>query len=179
MKLPIRAMVALSARGARRAQTRFDDPAGLDIDTILAHRRTIDQAIEFVEAATGEEVSNNLADAAMAHRKALAGPIKDDKREQNQAVIANYAIVAVFRLAEVSSADTYDAASTLGSMCANAVSATLVALAGDNQAAIKAIHSDYACLVKLTEATGDAFPEIGELVDTSEDGPIGPLWLAD
>jgi eukaryotic-like serine/threonine-protein kinase len=161
-QLPLRAIVAFAARVARRVGFVFET---LDDDTRSLLEQAIASADDYAKgdaaSACGEAARKaQFAVTSAAARQPGGGPLW---LRRNGAASAAYhaAFTAVF-------ARQKDGESTV----AFAVSAYEQANLAQPACHTLAIHD----LRRLLTSGVGKFPEIGALLDTGQDGPLGPLW---
>jgi|SRR5579871_2563856 len=162
-QLPLRALVALAARCARRVQPLFDLPK--DQTGRPGHLRVVDYAIEIAErfAAGDETVSPACAySAATAFQTVYSvTPIASSAR-----LAASSAAAAAYAASTAYSAE--GVAREVAKSALNAVTASCVV-----PPALEAARVDLRRLNRLHLGT---FPDLGDPVDFSARGTLGPLW---
>ncbi|MCU0981117.1 MAG: hypothetical protein MUF25_18360 [Pirellulaceae bacterium] len=176
-KLPLGAIVACAVRCARRVQPLYDRAAGTA--ELEKHKADIEWAISLAETfCLSHEVGAAAYDAAYAARDAAtAVDAKDAARAASAAArAAAYAFdipksavydhsVYATRVA-VEAADAAQAAAR----AADHAAARAADGTGAAQAAAKA---DFDRLLTLNQGT---YPKLGDPIDPTENGPLGPLW---
>jgi PTS system nitrogen regulatory IIA component len=167
-QLPLRALVAYAARCARRVQPFFalSDDHPEKQRHVAAVERAIRIAEEFVRGIpVAASDATEASDAASKASHAAAWPAWAATRAATGA--ARAAARAAARDSAWFTSFTYYAWSAVEDWCI-AAQATEARAAG-----AAAARSDFDQLRRL--GLGQ-FPELGEPIDPSEDGPLGPLW---
>ena len=191
-KLPLRALVAYAARCARRVQSIFILPSSnhnFERDAVAVANAILSAE----EYARGKDVNCMEAYAAATAAATSAQSAKDVPTGFQALNAANSAAEAAYSV--------YAAASDLSSNNAIATKAFMIAseklnlekaltivraeatvnfaarssafAANATQSSIALIRTDYNNLLKLSLGT---LPDMGILIDPSEDGPLGVLW---
>jgi multidrug efflux pump subunit AcrA (membrane-fusion protein) len=189
--LPLRAIVCYAVRCARRVQPLYWQARE------VAHREKHEAAIETALTITeqfcrGEHIA--AADAADAARAAEAAADAADAVEA--AAEAAEAAAEAARAARAGTASRAAAAAFAGAIAdvtaaiartADAARAARAAFAGatagvtaattkaTGKAALAAARADYYRLVSVNLAS---YPDLGQPIDPTENGPLGPLWSA-
>jgi len=171
-KLSRRGMAAFAARCARRVQPLFDVQ-----ERVKAVRKAIEVAENFAKGGVGNP------DEAYAAAKATEGSKGHPESREVTSPGSSRSISAsgpsetaeAAREAAGYAARTgsfYDLGAPTYAAAAAAAAAKAAAAVGDGRAATAA-KFDHEKLLKLHHV---AFPEIGDPIDPSESGPLGPLW---
>ena len=193
-KLPLGAIVAYAVRCARRVQPLYGRAAGLA--EWRKHETALEWAISLAENfCLSHVVSAAAYDAAYGARSAAqAVDARDAARAASAAArAAAYAfdvpksavydhVIYASRVA----AEAVDAAKAAARAAAHAASATTAAACSPDEdesdenddedaAQDAAARADYDRLLKLNPG---AFPKLGQPIDATENGPLGPLWPA-
>jgi hypothetical protein len=179
-QLPLRAIVAFATRCARRARLLYRLSAGEP--GAAEYESAVDRAIELAESLAtdrpgdGTAFASNVANFAsnVANR---AGTDAPDRAATAAAFAAGDAAFAAAAAAGPSIVDARRAAragADAADKCAAAGRAA--ARAGVDAAdryAARAADDDYGKLLRLNLGK---YPDLGQPVDPSESGPLGPLW---
>ena len=172
-KLPLLAIVAYAVRCARRAQPIF-----AAIPNLATHGAAVEQAISFAERFCVGKDLNAAVDAVerAAERAADAAAVARQFAGGNAAALAAGAAQAAAQAtaavedswADPNTADRVVRAATYAAGRASR------AVAADRCAAVSAAaRADYDRLRSLNLGT---YPELGQPIDPTETGPLGPLW---
>ncbi len=176
-QLPLRALVALAARCARRVQPFFTFPD--DHPEKQRHVAAVELAIR-----TAEEFAKGIPVTAPDAARAASDAAASASINYFAARVASLSLGAASKASDAAAASDavqYAAGCASGAVWEAARAAWDAArAAGDARdvyhawfTAAAASRSDFSHLREL--ALG-RFPELGEPVDSSEDGPLGPLW---
>jgi hypothetical protein len=192
--LPLRAIVSYAVRCARRVQPLYWQARE------VAHREKHEAAIETALTITeqfcrGEHIA--AADAADAARAAEAAADAADAVEAAaeaaeaaaeaaraaRAGTASRAAAAAFAGATAGvtaaiarTADAADAARAARAAFSGATAGVTAATArAAGKAAIAAARADY---YRLVSVNLEGYPDLGQPIDPTENGPLGPLWSA-
>ena len=171
-KLPLLAMVAYAVRCARRVQPILDT-----IPSFATHGAAVEQAISLAERFCVGKDLNAAVDAAerAAERAADAAAVARQFAGGNAAALAAGAAQAAAQAtaavedswADPNSADRVVRAATY------AVGRASRAAADRCAAVSAAARADYDRLRSLNLGT---YPDLGQPIDPTETGPLGPLW---
>jgi PTS system nitrogen regulatory IIA component len=175
-QLPLRAVVALAARCARRVQPFFklpDDHPEKQRHVAAVERaiRTAEEFVRGIPVAAPDAAASAARSASLAYSAARVASLAlwaaEAASKASDAEAASDAVQAAGR----ASGAVWDAAKAAGNAAraagdaANAYNAWFTAAA--------ASRSDFSQLCGLGLGR---FPELGEPFDPSENGPLGPLW---
>lgn len=171
-KLPLRALVAYTARCARRVQSSYCvNPDHPDAEQCIA---AIETAIAVsMSFAAGEEI--NTQDAAEAEEAAVRTVVvasQDESAARETAFAANAAYAAI------NVTNTAMGAQFAASRPTEAGKAVLGAVAAADAALSVNPHIKHAVTrdwQKLSKMPLGAFPSLGKPVDASDEGPLGPI----
>jgi hypothetical protein len=172
-QLPLRAIVAFVARCARRVQPLYRLPEGCPRKA--EHETGVDLVIQAAERfALGDLAAYDAAyDAARAAVRAADNFILDvaiDEALEGELDVVLRAARAAHDVANAAYATlgyALDARPALDVAHVAHVAARVAARAGD------AAYTDYENLLALRLSK---FPDLGQAIDPSESGPLGPLW---
>lgn len=174
-KLPLGAIVAYAARCARRVQPLYGCAAGLG--DLRKHEAAVEGAISLAEAfCLSHDVSVPAYGAAYAARDAADSPAAKDAARA--AAAAGRAAAYAFDLPKCA---VYDRPVYASRVAAEAVDAADAAARAADQAsggagAVQAAaRADFGRLSKRNQGT---YPELGQPLDATQNGPLGPLWPA-
>ena len=170
-QLPLRSIVAYAARCARRVQPLFQSEK-------LEHVETVNRAIQVADAfaaGLGSPAGGDYAAFHLALGAALEAAEGDDA-----ALAAADALDAALKAAERNDAAHASGATHAARQAAlnavHAVHAARDALHAPRDVARAAARADFQTLLALSRERRQQFPELGDPVDVSESGPLGPLW---
>src|SRR5580704_2897916 len=172
-QLPLRALVAYAARCARRVQSQYALPEGHE--EAAACQAALDGAIRIAEQfAAGEEPSaESVAQAEEATVRAMILVSGDENGNSTAAYAANAAYAAIDAatagLAAMHSDDPQAAADKVADAAAIAFDAA-TAIRDD---VARAANLDWEMLHRMHLGK---FPKVGEAVNPSEKGILGPLF---
>lgn len=166
--LPLRALVAIAARCARRVRTIYREPNE-------RHQLAVDLAIDLAErfAAGDTNVGTvEATEAAEAAREALFQSDADPASSGSIAAAMHAADAVAHAAGDAEGAKVavavQDAAAATDEAVSEVPGADL-----SNPAAWKAAEDDCQKLLRLDLGS---FGDLGEPIDTSEAGPLGPVW---
>ena len=175
-QLPLGAIVAYAVRCARRVQPLYGRAAG--IAELPKHEAAVEGAISLAENfCLSHDVSAAAYDAAYAARD--AADAADAKDAARAAAAAARAAAYAF---DVPKSAVYDRPVYASRVAAEAVDAAEAAAraadhAFDGARAVEAAaRADFDRLLKLNQGT---YPKLGQPIDPTENGPLGPLWPRD
>jgi hypothetical protein len=181
-RLPLRAIVAFAARCARRVRPLYrlptDDPGAAE------HEHAVERVLKMAESfAAGErsvvaESNDTRAAAARAAGAAGAKYLVLDDPSVGATTLTAAALAAAS--AEAASASAEAAADRIPATALEAAdraadaALSAAARATDELTTIRtAVAADYERLIQLRLGN---HPDLGDPVDPSESGPLGPLW---
>ena len=174
-KLPLGAIVAYAARCARRVQPLYARAVG--IAELPKHEATVEGAISLAEEFCLSHVVGAAAyDAAYDAR--TAAHAADAKEAAHAAAGAARAAAYAFDLPKCAVYDRPVYASRVATEAADAALAAARAAAqasADAAAVLAAARADFDRLLARNQG---AYPELGQPLDPTESGPLGPLWPA-
>ena len=173
--LTLRAIVTYAARCARRVQPLYWQARG------VAHREKHEAAVELAltiaeQFCRGEPIATaSAADAARAAE--AAADAADTAESAAEAAEAAAEAARAARAARTADADAdAKAARAARAAFAGATAAGTAATARTaGKAAVAAARGDYYRIVALNL---EGYPELGQPIDPTELGPLGPLWAA-
>ncbi len=186
-RLPLRAIVALAARCARRVRRLYSMPENMP--HAAKYQSALDRAIEVAEmvAASAVVPGTAVATAARDARVAANGGTTAAGAAATSASSAARAAEGATKAATAAAgaapttataAEAAEAASS-SAEAGRAAEATAAAAeiaylyAVDAAGVAAAAEADY---VKLLRLNLGKYPDLGDPVDPSESGPLGPLW---
>ena len=172
-KLPLGAIVAYAARCARRVQPLYGRAAG--IAELPKHTADVEGAIVLAEDFCLSHAVSTPAYAAAYHAR-TAADAADAKDAARAAAAAARAAAYAFDIPKSAVYDHSVYASRVAAEAADGAQAA--ARAADHasagaQAAEAAARADFDRLLTLNQGT---YPELGQPIDPTENGPLGPLW---
>ncbi len=171
-KLPLGAIVAYAVRCARRVQPLYGRAAG--IAELPTHEAAVEWAISLAESfCLSHDVSAYAYNAAYGARTAT-----EDVAARDAARAAAAAVRAAAYAFDLPKSAVYDRPLYASRVAAEADDAGQAAVraaghASDGASAVHAASADFARLLELNQGT---FPKLGEPIDPTENGPLGPLW---
>lgn len=175
-KLPLGAIVAYAVRCARRVQPLYGRAAG--IAELAKHEAAVGWAISLAEDFCLSHVVNAAAyDAAYVARTSVEAV---DARDAARAAAA--AARAAAYAFDVPRSAVYDRAVYASRVAAEAVDGAKAAAraadhASDGARVVEAAaRADFDRLLELNQGT---YPKLGQPIDPTENGPLGPLWPAE
>ena len=192
--LPLGAIVAYAVRCARRVQPLYGRAAG--VPNFEQHEAAVERAISIAEDfCLSHDVSVSAYAAAYGARDAAdAAEAKDAAKAAAAAAraaayafdVPKSAVYDHVLYASRVAAEAVDAAKAAARAAAQPASATTAAACSpdedesdenDDEDATQdaAARADYDRLLKLNPG---AFPKLGQPIDATENGPLGPLWPA-
>lgn len=165
--LPLRAVVALAVRSGRRIQPLYSNWSRAASD----HVRAVDEALSFTEAFANaaeidETVSLQIGEAAYAAAAKAAAAARID--HDSAAQLASYAGASAHGAADTAAEAAIDPSAARIS-ASYAIKAAINAI---DEAAVAA-ERDYERLVDLELGHSE---ELGQPVDATPSGPLGPYW---
>lgn len=178
-QISVRALLAHAVRCARRVQPLFSiDPAHPEAEQLTA---AIDLAIRLSEEfAAGKDVDPDLAAQAAddAVRAIMAASEGDDDGDglQRSAYAANAAYAVIDATTEAMSLPHAADVSVVAENICNSVTIAIDAAFSAAKSIESEARRDW---VKLNELELARFPELGEPVDPTESGVLGPLYADD
>ena len=171
--LPLRAIVAYAVRCARRVRPLYGRAGG--IADLAEHEAAVEGALSLAERfCFGDDVGQGAYGAAYG-----AGDAADTAAAQDAARAASAAARAAAYAFDIPKSAVYDHPVYASRVAAEAVDAAGAAAraaghasddAGTVEAAAKA---DFDRLLELNQG---AYPELGQPIDPTANGPLGPLW---
>lgn len=172
-RLPLLAIVAYAVRCARRALPVVDA-----VPSFATHGAAVKQAIFFVERFCAGEDLNVAPDAGerAATAAGRAAAVAQSFAGGPALALAAGAAQAAAQAAAAVEDSWADPASAVRAVRAATYAAGRAgrAVAPDRSAAVNAAaRADYDRLLGLNPGT---YPELGQPIDPTENGPLGPLW---
>ena len=168
-QLPLRAVVALAARGARRVQSYFNRHSGYPEHE--DHKTAVDARIKAAEG-----FAEGRWDDSAVHRsdppEGAPGDLSRAVLDRTGDAAAAQAVTAADQARWAALAAVRRQAEDTVAHAAEAIRSALSA-SGEGSPAAAAAAGDYQ---KLRGLDLGAFPDFGNPVDLSESGPLGPLW---
>jgi hypothetical protein len=166
--------VAYAARCARRVQPLFRlDPC---IPQCAEHEAAVERAISVAERfCLFRDIYTSAATlptAAATYATATAANAYDSAAAAYAAAATAAAAAAPDAAAAYAAADAYDSAAAAYAAGAFTASAAYAGHAA-SAAASAAAYADFHALLQLKLG---AYPELGQPIDPTENGPLGPLW---
>jgi len=172
-KLPLGAIVAYAVRCARRVQPLYGCAAG--IAELRKHEAAVEGAISLAEDfCLSHDVSAPAYGAAYAARDAADTTVAKDAARA--AAAAARAAAYAFDLPKCA---VYDRPVYTSRVAAEAIDGARAAAraaehASGSAAAVEAAaRADFDRLSELNQGT---YPELGQPIDATKNGPLGPLW---
>lgn len=191
-QLPLHAIVAFAARCARRVEPLYRLPDRTPV--ALKHTRNVKAAIKIAErfaSVSGPSYTRDAASAARAadaahdaaasaaHASADAPAVSADKAAFKIAAAVARAAAHAARVVDEANSANADvvadrAAWQVADRAADAARAAEAARSAVDKGSLEIIYEpDLAALTRLNLGQ---FPELGDPIDPSESGPLGPLW---
>lgn len=169
-RLPLRALVALAARTARRVESyaRPGSQAATADALDVAERFARGEALEPASAAQAASRAGASAYEVYADAHRLA----DATADANSAFRASAATTAAAQAANAVAAASSGPGAAYGPAVASAASSAARAAAHVDKSVTAPVAADYQKLLDLGLGT---FPEMGKPIDPAVNGPLGPL----
>jgi hypothetical protein len=165
-QLPLRAIVAYATRCARRVVPLFEFA-----ELKPRHKKDLKYAILVAEEFARGETNAEFSDSVRSDALSAAVHYADLSAAVNAARAAADAAYAAVNAARADAAYAAYAARAAADAAYAAVYTTAARAAAD--AAYAAVYTDFKSLINLRLGR---YPELGEPIDPSEKGPLGPLW---
>jgi len=172
-QLPLGAIVAYAVRCARRVQPLYRRAAG--IAELSKHETAVEGAISLAEEFCLSHVVGAAAYDAAYHAR-TAAETADAKDAARAAAAAARAAAYAFDLPQSAVYDRPVYASRVAAEAADGAEAAARAAAHASDGARiaeAAARADFNGLRKLNPGT---YPKLGQPIDPTENGPLGPLW---
>jgi hypothetical protein len=169
-KLPLRALVAYAARAARRVQPIYD--RATQIPDFSEKKVAVDSAISVAE---GFCAGNSYNAQVLEVSKATAHGAAQAVAASDATYYAAQAAWAAVDAAHAAFASTGIVAAAHAATAASS-SENAVAHCADMIAALVSVAAAAADYERLRDLNLGTYPELGDRVDATEKGPLGPLW---
>ena len=172
-KLPLLAIVAYAVRCARRTQPVVDT-----IPNFTTHGAAVEQAISLAERFCVGKDLNDAPDAAERAADAAGRAATLARSFAGGSAVALAAGAAQAAAQAAAAVEDFwtqpDSADRVAQAATYAAGRAGRAVSADRYAAVSAAaRADYDGLLSLNLGT---YPELGQPIDPTENGPLGPLW---